>query len=183
MADRKTSYDNAKEPSQRRQTLTLDKLTLCRGRCVKILADSAAHVAPARRRASGPSRRLLAPSLRSVRWSATPPGTAHAAGMPRRGGAPIRSAPARHGRRPLRSRRPSRARPGQTGGDPAAPGWRRARLNPAQPVRDKPGRAAPGSARPLAGRKRPVSASGSAPSSPRGGRMAPRCAKPWARRA
>jgi hypothetical protein len=39
--------------------------------------------------------------------------------------------------RPLRSRPPRRARPGVTGGDPAAPGWHRARLNPAQPVRGK----------------------------------------------
>ena len=65
----------------------------------------AAHVAPGRPRAAGLSRRLRAPpraGARSVRRSATPPGTAHAAGMPRRGGAPIGSAPARHGPRSLK---------------------------------------------------------------------------------
>ncbi len=102
--------------------------------------NQAAHVAPALRRASGLSRRLLAPPRwsrlrpaqpsalarsgpsRSVRWSATPPGTACAVQWPARSGAPVRPAPSRHSRRPLRSRRLSRARPVQTGGGPAAPG-------------------------------------------------------------
>jgi hypothetical protein len=81
---------------------------------------------------------LLPPSVAgapAVRWRATPPGTARAVQWPARSGAPVRPAPSRHSRRPLRSRRLSRARPAQTGGDPAAPGWHRARLNPAQPGR------------------------------------------------
>jgi hypothetical protein len=80
--------------------------------------------------------------------------------MCRRGGAPIRSAPARHAVRALRSRPASRARSEVTCWDPAAPGWHRARLNPTQPRRASAPRAASGSARPLAGRKRPVSSSG-----------------------
>ena len=92
-------------------------------------------------------------------------------------------APARHSRRPLRSRRLSRARPGQTGGDPAAPGWHRARLNPAQPGRScarparRRGRRALSRSR-LALTSRPAVR---LLASPQGGRMAPRCAKPWAR--
>ena len=142
-----------------------------------------AHVAPA----CAPSRAVLhavclLPRLCSVRWSATPPGTAHGTRMCRRGGAPIRSAPARHAVRPLRSRPASRARPSQTGGDPAAPGWHRARLNPAQPGRASAPRAAPGSACPLAGRKRPVSSSGS-PSfvGLRGAAWPPAARNRWAR--
>jgi hypothetical protein len=56
-----------------------------------------------------------------VRWSATPPGAAWAVQWAARSGAPV-PAPARQAARALRSRSASRARPGQTGGDPAAPG-------------------------------------------------------------
>ena len=74
------------------------------------------------------SRRLLPPfACAPVRWSATPPGAACARRIAHERGAPVRPAPARHAVRPLRSRPASRARPGQTGGDPAAPiGFRRA---------------------------------------------------------
>jgi len=59
---------------------------------------------------------------RLVRWSVNRTGTARGTRMCRRGGAPLRSAPARHGPGPLRSRLPSLARPEVTGGDSAAPG-------------------------------------------------------------
>lgn len=59
---------------------------------------------------------------RSVHKSPAPPGAACAARMPRERGAPVRPAPARHASTALRSVPASRARPGVTGGDPAAPG-------------------------------------------------------------
>jgi hypothetical protein len=106
---------------------------------------SAAQATPA---PSGCHALCLLPRLRSVRWSATPPGTAHGTSLCRRGSAPIRSALARHAVRPLRSRPASRARPGQTGGDPAAPGCTgvpstsRSRWRQAAPAR-REGRGAP----------------------------------------
>jgi len=74
-----------------------------------------------------------------------PPETAHGTRMCRRGGAPIRSAPARHGPGPLRSQLPSLARPEVTGGDPAAHGrpgvpstWPGPLLRPALAQRSAP---------------------------------------------
>ncbi len=94
------------------------------------------------------SRALLAPPLRSVRWSATPSGPAHGTSLCRRGSAPIRSALARHGPRPLRSRLPSRARSEVPDGDPATPdctgvpSTSRSRWRQAAPAR-REGRGAP----------------------------------------
>lgn len=51
--------------------LFVDFWSVKRLRRVKILADPAARLGPALRRASGLSRALLAPSLRSGRWSET----------------------------------------------------------------------------------------------------------------
>ena len=114
--------------SRRGHVLTLDKIDkpAVSGRCLLILVvrkvqrSRAAHVAPVLcrglRRPVTPSASSFSRKAPSVRWSATPPGTAHGTRMCRRGGAPIRSAPARHGPRPLRSRLPSRARAGVTGG-------------------------------------------------------------------
>jgi hypothetical protein len=77
-------------------------------------------------------------------------------------------APARHSRRPLRSRRLSRARPIVTGGDPAAPIGCRERLSR---------RRAGGSACALADARPRFRSRRSLQE----GRMAPRCAKPRAR--
>ena len=107
--------------------------------CEKRPRSPAAHVAPALRRACGLSRRLLAPPRWSVLRPAHPSAltrsgqTSPSAGVQPRRGRPVRcsgpheaalrpSAPPRHSRRPLRSRRLSRVRPDQTGGGPAAPG-------------------------------------------------------------
>jgi len=66
--------------------------------------------------------------------SPAPPGAACGRSIGHERGAPVRPAPARHASTPLRFVPASRARPIQTGGDPAAPGWHRARLNLAQPA-------------------------------------------------
>lgn len=106
-------------------------------------------------RASSPassdlSRALLPPPLRSVRWSPAPPGAACGRSIGHERGAPVRPAPARHAVRPLRSRPASRARPGVTGGDPAAPGRLPATPQPRAAGCADACRAARGSARPLA---------------------------------
>ena len=98
---------------------------------------------------------FLAPAAKrpSLRWVATPPASAWALKSRPEGRAPVRPALSRHMVRPRCSRPMSRARRSQTGGDPAAPGWHRASLNPSQPERASAPRAAPGSARPLACRQ------------------------------
>jgi len=80
----------------------------------------AAHVAPAAA-AVTPSASSLAPKVARSGEVRPRRGRPTAQECAAKGGAPIRSAPARHAVRPLRSRPASRARPEVTGGDPAAP--------------------------------------------------------------
>ncbi len=157
---------------------------------------TAAQVTPA----SAPSRAVChalcllprgALSLRSAHRRASAPQTPPSAKVQPRRGRPVRCsgpheaalrqpARARHAARPLRSRSASRARPDQTGGDPAAPiGCRIA--STAAEAGDRSltlGNRQAAGRRCAALRRRPRLARASRA---RGGRMAPRCAKPQAR--